>query len=246
VYDVGVVDEERDIVLNEDVPVHPRAAYAVSKLAGEQQLLALADDDFCPVILRMGTLFGFSPRMRYDLVVNTFVKDALQKGYLHLHYGGQMWRPLVDVRDAARAYVMALEADENIVAGQIFNVVAENYRISELALRVCEALREKDIQTEIHSTFQYSGVRNYRVSGKKIFRCLHYKPLITVQESVEHMVDMIREYGYTDFDNDRYYNIRWMKLLEEIKRMISITGTVFEMPSVKSVVELPVPKRAHA
>ena len=60
------------------------------------------------------------------------------------------------------------------------------------------------------------------------------------------MVDMIREYGYTDFDNDRYYNIRWMKLLEEIKRMISITGTVFEMPSVKSVVELPVPKRAHA
>jgi nucleoside-diphosphate-sugar epimerase len=246
VYDVGVVDEERDIVLNEDVPVHPRAAYAVSKLAGEQQLLALADDDFCPVILRMGTLFGFSPRMRYDLVVNTFVKDALQKGYLHLHYGGQMWRPLVDVRDAARAYVMALEADESIVAGQIFNVVAENYRISELALRVCEALREKDIQTEIHSTFQYSGVRNYRVSGKKIFRCLHYKPLITVQESVEHMVDMIREYGYTDFDNDRYYNIRWMKLLEEIKRMISITGTVFEMPSVKSVVELPVPKRAHA
>src|ERR1039458_3434398 len=112
IYDVGIVDEERDVLLNEESPVQPRAAYGVSKLAGERELLALCDKDFSPVILRMGTLFGFSPRMRYDLVVNTFVKDAFLKGAMTLHYGGQMWRPLVDVRDAARAYVMALEAPD--------------------------------------------------------------------------------------------------------------------------------------
>ena len=68
--------------------------------------------------------------MRYDLVVNTFVKDALGKGALHLHYGGQMWRPLLDVRDAARAYILALEAASVTVSAQIFNLVTENFRIS--------------------------------------------------------------------------------------------------------------------
>jgi len=238
IYDVGIVDEERDVLLNEESVVQPRAAYAVSKLAGERELLALHGDDFAPVILRMGTLFGFSPRMRYDLVVNTFVKDAFLKGVITLHFGGQMWRPLVDVRDAARAYVIALEAPDSVVSGQIFNIVAENYRISELALRVREGLRQKGLNPEISSEFQYSGIRNYRVSGKKISQVLNYKPVISVEESVGSLVDKIREYGYTDFDNDRYYNIRWMKLLEQIKQTIDITGTIFDMPSGKSLLEM--------
>lgn len=238
IYDVGVIDEERDVLLTEEAQVQPRAAYAVSKLAGEKELMALAGADFSPVILRMGTLFGFSPRMRYDLVVNTFVKDAFLKGYLTLHFGGQMWRPLVDVRDAARAYIVALEAPNELVAGQIFNIVTENFRISELALRVREALREKDIPVDIRSTFEYAGIRNYRVSGRKIQTVLSFKPVITVQESVKHMVEKIREYGYTDFDNDRYYNIRWMRLLEQVKQTIDITGTIFDMPSSKPVVEI--------
>ena len=238
IYDVGVVDEERDVLLNEESAVQPRAAYAVSKLAGERELLALHDADFSPVMLRMGTLFGFSPRMRYDLVVNTFVKDVFLKGAITLHYGGQMWRPLVDVRDAARAYVIALEAPDAVISGQIFNVVAGNYRISELALHVREGLRQKGVNVEINSQFQYSGIRNYRVSGKKISQVLNYKPVISVEESVKDMVEKIRDHGYTDFDNDRYYNLRWMKLLEQVKQTIDITGTIFDMPSEKAVLEL--------
>ena len=245
IYDVGVIDEERDVLLTEESPVQPRAAYAVSKLAGEKELLALADASFSPVLLRMGTLFGFSPRMRYDLVVNTFVKDAFSKGFLTLHYGGQMWRPLVDVRDAARSYIVALEAPNNLVAGEIFNIVAENFRISELALRVRDALLQKDVRIDIRSTFEYAGIRNYRVSGRKIQNVLNFKPVISVQESVKHLVDNIREYGYLDFDNDRYYNIRWMKLLEQVKQTIDITGTIFDMPSPKPVVEIQ-SKRIHA
>ena len=245
IYDVGVVDEERDVLLNEDAAVDPHAAYAVSKLAGEKELLALQDEDFSPVILRMGTLFGFSPRMRYDLVVNTFVKDAFLKGHVNLHYGGQMWRPLVDVRDAARAYLVALEAENSLVAGQIFNVVSENYRISELALRVREGLRAKGMDAEIKATFQYAGIRNYRVSGRKISTRLNYKPVITIEDSVKDMVEKIREYGYTDFDNDRYYNIRWMKLLEHVKELIDITGTIFETPAQKPVLEMQ-NRREHA
>ena len=245
IYDVGVVDEERDVLLNEDAAVEPHAAYAVSKLAGEKELLALQDEDFSPVILRMGTLFGFSPRMRYDLVVNTFVKDAFLKGHVNLHYGGQMWRPLVDVRDAARAYLVALEAENSLVAGQIFNLVSENFRISELALRVREGLRAKGMDAEIRATFQYAGIRNYRVSGRKITTRLNYKPVITIEDSVRDMVEKIREYGYTDFDNDRYYNIRWMKLLEHVKGLIDITGTIFETPVSKPVLEMQ-SRREHA
>jgi len=245
IYDVGVVDQERDVMLSEESPVQPRAAYAVSKLAGERELMTLHDENFSPVMLRMGTLFGFSPRMRYDLVVNTFVKDAFLKGAITLHFGGQMWRPLVDVRDAARAYVIALEAPDSVVSGQVFNIVADNFRISELALHVREGLRLMGVNTEINCQFQYSGIRNYRVSGKKIYQALNYKPVISVEESVKTLVEKIREYSYTDFDNDRYYNIRWMKLLEQVKQTIDITGTIFDMPAGKPELELAAGGRAE-
>src|SRR5207302_6627729 len=71
-------------------------------------------------------LYGWSPRMRYDLVVNTFVKDALSHGRITIHFGGEMWRPLVDIRDAARAYVAAIEAPEDTVRGQVFNIICRS------------------------------------------------------------------------------------------------------------------------
>ncbi len=111
IYDRGVTDEERDVLLDETTEVDPQASSSGSKFAAEKELLPLSRDGFCVVALRKGTVFGFSPRMRYDLVVNTFVKDALSKGEITIHYGGEMWRPLVDVRDAARAYVTLLQAD---------------------------------------------------------------------------------------------------------------------------------------
>src|SRR5437763_6269452 len=88
---------------DETAPIQPRGAYATSKRYGEQALLALVDDGLCPVVLRNGTVYGHSPRMRFDLVVNTFVKDALLRGELLLHGGGWMWRPLVDVCDVSDA-----------------------------------------------------------------------------------------------------------------------------------------------
>lgn len=228
IYDVGVGDEEKDIVLDEESPVNPKAAYASSKYQAERALLELADEHFCPVILRKGTVFGFSPRMRYDLVVNTFLKDALSKGYVTTHYGGEMWRPLVDVRDAARAYIVCLEAEEPKVSGQIFNVVYRNFRISELAMRVVGSLREAGLKAELRPDYRYQGIRSYRVSGKKIGQVLGFSPAVTVEESVKDMVESVNRYRYTDFDNPRYYNIVWMKLLEEAHKIIKITGSVFD------------------
>ncbi len=228
VYDVGIGNEDKDIVLDEESPVNPKAAYSSSKYQAERVLLELADENFCPIILRKGTVYGFSPRMRYDLVVNTFIRDALSKGQVTIHYGGEMWRPLVDVRDAARAYIACLEVPEQKVKGQIFNLVYANFRISELALRVVETLREVGVKAELKPDYRYQGVRSYRVSGKKLKRVLDFTPAVTVEEAVKDMVESVSRYGCTDFDNPRYYNIAWMKLLEEADRIIKITGSVFD------------------
>jgi nucleoside-diphosphate-sugar epimerase len=231
VYDRGVIDETRDVVVDESTDVDPPGAYAGSKIAAEQQLLPMADGSLCVAVLRKATLFGFSPRMRYDLVVNTFVKDALQKGRISLHYGGEMWRPLADVRDAARAYITLLQAPPERINGQIFNVVYRNFRISELALRVRESLASLGIDVEIATDYHYRGIRNYRVSGRRMFEELKFQPNLTIEESVRDMVENIRRYKYEDFDNPRYYNIAWMRLLEQAQAVIRITGSVFEAPA---------------
>jgi nucleoside-diphosphate-sugar epimerase len=230
IYDRGVGEDARDLLLDETADVAPRAAYATSKLAAEQGILPLADRTFCPVVFRKGTVFGFSPRMRYDLVVNTFVKDALSKGQISVHYGGAMWRPLIDVKDVARAYVVALESDPEPISGQVFNLTAGNFRISELALRAGQALRALGVPVELDVDFTYRLVRSYRVSNEKAHRVLGFEPRVTVEESIAHMVAEIRRHEYTDFSNPRYYNIEWMKLLEESVAIVSDFGYVLSAP----------------
>jgi nucleoside-diphosphate-sugar epimerase len=235
IYDRGVDEEANDILQDEQSEVEPKAAYATSKLAAEQAILALADQNFSPVSFRKGTIFGFSPRMRYDLVVNAFVKDALSKGKLSVHYGGAMWRPMIDVKDVARAYVTALEADPELIRGEVFNLTAGNFRISELALRVQRALSDMGIKVELDVDYSYRLVRSYRVSGEKILRILGFQPRVTLEESVEHMVKEIDHLGYTDFSNPRYYNIEWMKLLEESVDIVATHGYVLSKPDLSPV-----------
>ncbi len=233
VYYVPIGVDAEDVILTEDDVVDPKAAYSKSKFEAEKLLLELADDQFCPVILRKGTIYGFSPRMRYDLVVNTFLKSALSRGILNLHYGGEMWRPLIDIHDVANVYILALESPEDKVRGQIFNVVSKNYRISELALKVYQILNDHGKEVKIKSDYRYKGIRSYRVSTDKAETVLGFKPKITLAESILNMLEQIEVYGYTDFDHPRYYNIVWMKLLEEIHEIVKDTDTIFDVPKKK-------------
>jgi nucleoside-diphosphate-sugar epimerase len=236
IYDWGVSDEGRDAVQTEDSEVQPRAAYATSKYEAERRVLALANETFSPVALRKGTVYGFSPRMRYDLVVNTFVKDALSQGEITVYYGGEMWRPLVDVRDVARAYIACLEARPEAVSGEVFNVSYRNVRIAELALRVRASLRDLGVTCDIRPDYSYRGVRSYRVSSGKIERVLGFRPVVSVEDSVRDMVTQIRRGASADFDNPRYYNIRWLKLLEEAERIVGGSGSIFDAPGAARVV----------
>jgi nucleoside-diphosphate-sugar epimerase len=209
VYDQGL-DETYDILCTEESPVYPTVAYSSSKYEAERILRKMAGGTFCPVILRKGTIYGFSHRMRYDLVVNTFIKDALTKGVLTLHSGGEVWRPLIDVRDVARAYIAAVEAEPGIVCGEVFNISGHNYRVSELALRVKHAMDTR-IKVEIEPDYTPRPARSYRVSTEKARCVLGWQPAYGAQGAVWHIIDSIREHGYTDFDNPVYYNTRWME-----------------------------------
>jgi len=224
IYDRGLFAE--DVLYDEDSEVAPRAAYAVSNYEAEKILLELADDNFCPVILRQGTVYGFSPRMRYDLVVNTFLKCALTDCMLTVFCGGEMWRPLIDVSDVAKAHICCVEAPEEKVHGQIFNLSFKNYRILELAHWVREALKD-DMKLDIEVDYSDIKTRSYRVSAQKIESTLGFKPAMPVKESVEYMAEKIFEYGCTDFLNPRYYNIQWMTLLADMEQTLSKIGSVF-------------------
>ena len=224
IYDLGFYAE--DFLRDENSEVRPRAAYAVSNYEAEHILLGMADSSFSPVLLRQGTVYGWSPRMRYDLVVNTFMRDALVKGALTVHAGGEMWRPLVDVTDLSRVYIACVEAPDDKVHAQIFNVVGKNYRILELAHWVREAFKPvKKIEIEVDYT-NYK-TRSYRVSGQRIESTLGVKPMVGVKESVEHMLKMVQQHNQTDVYSPRYYNIEWMTLLNEMEDTIKRMGGVF-------------------
>jgi nucleoside-diphosphate-sugar epimerase len=217
VYDVGSVDEEADVLQVESASVNPVHPYSKSKHEAEQAILAMSGDGFCPVVLRKGTVYGFSYRMRYDLVVNTFVRSALETGRLQLFSGGETWRPLADLKDVVEAYVQCLRADKGDICGEIFNIASGNLRISELGLRVQAALDELGIPTKLQPSWDSPPQRNYRVSTRKARNTLGVQASRSIGDAVKEITIRVQSEGYDDFDNPRYYNIRWRELAESCR-----------------------------
>jgi len=215
-----------DSLADETSPTNPQSAYAKSKLDVEMELQKMADASFCPVSLRQATVFGLSPRMRYDLVVNAFVMHAFKTGKLDVWYGGQAWRPLVHVRDTAEAHIRCLEVEPDKVRGEIFNLVYGNYLIMDLAQRVSQALTKVGINVEIDVDYSQADNRSYKTSGDKMARLLGFTPSISVEDGVKEIAEVLRKGQYLDFDHPIYYNMRWMKLLVEVEERLKKTGKV--------------------
>jgi nucleoside-diphosphate-sugar epimerase len=204
----------------EDAPIKPRAAYATSKRYGEERLLEFAGRGLCPVILRNGTVYGWSPRLRFDLVVNTFVKDALLNGTLKLHGGGWMWRPLVDIRDCADAMIAAYEASADKVRGEIFNVVHSNYQIRELAMIVAGSVQLSGRGVTLEEVPALTLTRNYECANAKLSTTLGFIPRWSVLEAVSDLLARIDPNNREFLTHPRGYNIRWLELLHELKPVV--------------------------
>jgi nucleoside-diphosphate-sugar epimerase len=181
-------DGRPDDVHHEGSTVTPVGAYATAKHHGEQALLSLAGEGLNPVVLRFGTVYGWSPRMRYDLVVNTFVRAALLEHRIMLHGGGRMRRPLVDVRDVSEAMVRALEAAPEVVGGQIFNVLHGNHEVREVAAIVARSVERRGVGVEIKAAPAPRPTRDYRCSGDKLASQMGFVPRHSVEKGVEHLL----------------------------------------------------------
>lgn len=206
---------------HEETPIAPTAPYSFSKYEAEKALLALRNEHFQPVILRKGTVFGVSPRMRYDLVVNTFVRDAYERGELTIHAGGQMWRPMLHIEDAAEAYVAALRAPLERVGGHVFNVLSRNLKIIDIAHETRTALRQRN--GKVRMNVQPASVnRSYRVSGEKLEKTLGLTLGRDIGSAAVKIWDLLER--DTDVNNPIYYNIRWLELLVTMKRNLEQMG----------------------
>jgi nucleoside-diphosphate-sugar epimerase len=210
----------------EDARIAPKGAYSTSKRYAEEQLLELVAEGLCPVILRNGTVYGWSPRMRFDLVVNTFVKDALVEERLSLHGGGWMWRPLVDVRDAADAMIAVFEARAEVVRGEIFNVLHSNYQIRELAMLVAGSVQLLGRRVNLVETEAPPLTRDYECSNAKLAHYVGFTPTRSVVEAVADLLSRIDIADRSRLTDPRHYNIRWLELMHEIQPRLERFGSV--------------------
>lgn len=215
-------------VLDEDARVEPIGAYAQSKFEAERKLFAVAAaGGLDVVVLRQGTVGGYSRRMRYDLVVNTFLKDALIKKQLFLHDGGLMWRPLVDVKDVATAHIVVMEAPAEKVAGKLFNVLQANYQVRDLAQVVAKAVRPVVGPVEITSVPATGRKRDYRCTNARLTDATGWTPERTPRDSVDSVLARMKNVDGQELLHPRYYNLRWMQLLSEVHESLKPYSRVF-------------------
>ena len=195
--------------LNEGSHLNPLSRYAESKIDSEEIILHdthdefAAENDITPTILRLGTIFGWSRRMRFDLVVNLLTAKAVLEEDIPV-YGGEQFRPLVHVHDAARAFVDVLEAPIDTIDHEIFNVGDNelNYQIKQVGLLVEEQVPGAEVRFVEHK----EDDRTYRVSFDKINHILGWEAERTISEGVEEIVHWMTEYDITDYDADRFRN----------------------------------------
>jgi len=188
---------------DESWELQPLSLYAETKVAVEEALLDYQDLSFCPTVLRFATLFGVSPRMRFDLTVNEFVLEIVANGALDV-FGEQFWRPYVHVRDAARAIVRVLQEPEDNIRNQVFNVgdTDQNYQKKQLV----ELIHPHAPTAKIDYVKREEDPRDYRVSFAKIKDSLGFAIEHTVASGIEEISRLVESGIVADSDQPKYRN----------------------------------------
>jgi len=189
-------------------PTVSQYPYGISKLQGEFGCMQLHDEAFSVVCFRQGTVSGYSPRMRLDLIVNTMFRSAVADRTITVNNPG-IWRPILAVQDAVSAYVRAVEAPPAISG--VFNVASGNYTVGEVADYVKLGVREAlgiDARIVMNNIQDF---RNYKVSTEKARNTLSFKPRFDVDGIVKELAANLP--AFQDFDSDNFYNIRVFKRL---------------------------------
>jgi nucleoside-diphosphate-sugar epimerase len=168
-------------IADETSPLNPLTAYAIANVHAEKGTLDLNEDRFSVTVLRLATVFGVSPAMRFDLAINTMTLHAFTNGRLTINGDGQQYRPFVHVEDVARAIDIMLRVPAKALGGDVFNIVKFNLKICELGERI---RAQFDDMIPLEFVTNNPDVRNYRVSGARAADLLGFKPQIGLEEGV--------------------------------------------------------------
>jgi nucleoside-diphosphate-sugar epimerase len=212
--------------LDENSPKSPVSLYARTKIAAEAELATMNDDDFAVTFLRNATVYGLSYRMRFDLVINIMTLYAYKHRKLFVTGGGQQWRPLIHVRDVARAFMQVMEAPREKVAGEAFNVGSsdQNYQIYQIA----QMVRDVVPHTSLEVVPDDPDKRSYNVSFDKIARVLGYRVEKSPYEGIVEVKQAL-ERGRVD-DSIQTKTVHYYRYLLDAERLlqeVSYNGKVF-------------------
>lgn len=192
--------------LDEESFINPQYPYGISKLLGETGVITLTDDNFRPIALRQGTVGGWSPRMRFDLVVNTMTRFALETKQITVH-NPKLWRPLIDIRDIVSAYVKSIESDLSVTG--VYNISYDNYTIGDLAKEIHGVLTNKGYIVDVLIQNK-QDVRNYKVNTTKAEKELGFKAKYSPTDSINDIFDNM-DMDNCDFSDSKFYNIQTFK-----------------------------------
>ena len=189
--------------LNENSKLNPVSLYAETKLKTEKEILKSVNKDFSPTILRLGTVFGFSPRQRFDLVVNIFVLMAYLNKPINV-FGGNQFRPNVHVQDVSSAIELVLKKNDKITSGQIFNVGSNNLnlKIKDIAKTISKLNKNCKILIDDKS----EDKRNYFVNFDKIHNKLGFKTKYSIERGAKELYKKIKERKFKNLKKIIYNN----------------------------------------
>lgn len=205
--------------VTETASMAPVTPYAESKVLVERDLHDLADDEFSPTYLRNATVYGSSPALRLDIVVNNLTAWAVATGRIVLESDGSPWRPQIHVEDVASAFIAVLEAPLEVIHDEAFNVgtTEENYQVRDIAEIVSETVPEAELEIA-----EGAGPdnRSYRVDFSKIRERLdRFRPTWTVRRGVEDLTYRFQQAGMTREDFARYTRLAEIRRLQELHRL---------------------------
>jgi nucleoside-diphosphate-sugar epimerase len=204
-------------VVNEDSPLAPQTEYARSKVKCEEAISKLADDQFSPTFLRNGTVYGLSPRMRFDTVLNNFVGSALATGKVTVYSDGTPWRPVVHVEDVARAFLAVAEAPLDLVHNRPFNTGADflNVQISTLAGIVADLVPGCKLEIVAQAGVDQ---RTYRTDFSRFARTFpSFEFLWTPSKGARRLQEDLAQVLLTEelFTDKRFTRLKWLRHLLE-------------------------------
>jgi nucleoside-diphosphate-sugar epimerase len=192
-----------DALVDEDSPLNPISLYAETKVAAERLVLDAADDRFDPIVLRLSTVYGVSPRMRFDLLVNDFTREAFARRKIVI-YGQQFWRPHVHVFDVARAVAMAVEAPPDRGRPRVFNVGQSDQNFQKQAIAELAAAQVPG--TALVFVHKDEDPRSYRVRFDRVRDVFGFQLTRCAEDGVTDVLRLLRAGVITDYDEPKYSN----------------------------------------